>query len=297
MISAIVTTYNRPDLVREAIDSALAQTYEDLEVIVVDDGSTDETPEVLASYGDRIRVVTKPNGGVASARNAGIRASSGELLAFLDDDDIWLPEKTAVQAAYMAEHPEIGICYTDCARFNEHGELGDPDRKPLTGRVFTEFVENYFIIFSTIVVPRAAIDRVGMFDEEYLRQDDLDFMARILEHYPAGYVDEKLIRRRKYARPITPEQVRRSATEQAMYIDKLVARYGGKGVLPRSWEIRKRWSVEMKLGRAEEMQGRAAHARGHYARAMRLRPFRLRAYRRWLQAPRKARKALERLSS
>ena len=95
MVSVIIPTYNRADLVSETIDSVLAQSYRDFEVIVVDDGSTDASGEVLARYGEQIRVVLQENAGEAVARNAGIRVASGEYVGFLDSDDIWLPPKLA----------------------------------------------------------------------------------------------------------------------------------------------------------------------------------------------------------
>ncbi|MBZ0251779.1 MAG: glycosyltransferase family 2 protein, partial [Candidatus Methylomirabilis sp.] len=286
MISVIITAYNRPDFLGEAIDSALAQTYADKEVIVVDDGSTEpRTREVLAAYGDRIRAVRKDNGGVASARNAGIRASKGEILAFLDDDDAWLPEKLARQAEAFEKHPEVGLVYTNCIRFDERGELPDRDMAPRSGRAFKAFVEDYFIVLSTMAVRRACVDAAGLFDQAYRRQDDLDFMARVLELWPCLYLEEPLIRRRKYGRPIRPRDVLLSATEQRLYVDKMTARYGATGKLPWKWTQRKTASVENKLGRYHEMMGDARQARAHYARAIAAWPWKLAPWRRWIAAP------------
>jgi len=288
----ILTTYNRPEMTCEAIDSVLAQTFADYELIVVDDGSTHDTRAVLARYGDRIRYLHKENGGVASARNAGLRAARGALIAFLDDDDIWLPEKLSVQEAFQRRHPELGLIYADCERFDERGRVRDPSgRLPRSGFVFREFVEEYFIIFSTLMVPRAVIERVGGFDEEYLRGDDVDFMGRALEHFPAGYIDRVLIRRRKYARPRTPAEIRLSGTEQLLYVRKFAERYGARGMLPPRWVARKTARAELKLARACEMLGDAAGARAHCRRAIAADPLHLRAFRRWLQAPARARRA------
>lgn len=298
MISVVLTTYNRPDMTVEAIDSVLAQTHPSFELIVVDDGSTDKTPSVLAEYGDRIRVVTKPNGGVASARNVGIAHARGELIAFTDDDDVWLPEKLVRQQAYFDAHPEVGLIYCDCERFNEAGVARDPDgRTPLSGNVFTEFVENYFVIFSTIVVPKKVIDHVGTFDEAYTRGDDIDFIARVFEHYPAGYVDEKLIRRRKYLRAKSAAEIRVAGEEQLYYVEKFTERYGDTGRLPPRWTARKRARAHMKIGRAFELEGDAAQARRHYAQAIRSDPFLIKSFRRWLVAPSRARRARRRAAA
>jgi glycosyltransferase involved in cell wall biosynthesis len=294
VISVILTTCNRSDLCHEAIDSVLSQEGAEFELVVVDDGSTDDTPTMLASYGDAIRVVRKENGGVASARNAGIEAAKGDLLAFLDDDDLFLPGKLRIQAAYHAAHPEVGLIYTDCERFDKRGSAKTKPRtrtaRPLEGLVFREFVEKYFIIFSTMAVPHHVVERVGMFDEDYLRQDDLDFMARVLEHYPAGYIDQKLIRRRKFVTPVTAAHIRRAGNEQMLYVDKLSARYRPEQLPPR-WAARKRARAEEKLARACAMEGDVAGVRRHYWRAIAADPFSLRNYRRWVMADWELRKA------
>ena len=106
-VSVIIPTYNRSKYVTKAIDSVLAQTYRDFEIIVVDDGSTDNTKEVLKPYTDRIKYLYQENTGVSAARNAGIRAAGGQWIAFLDSDDEWLPEKLSIQMDYLSRHNEI----------------------------------------------------------------------------------------------------------------------------------------------------------------------------------------------
>ena len=109
-ISVVIPAYNHGRFLREAIDSVLAQTYAPLEIIVVDDGSTDDTEQIVRSYGDRVRYIRQQNAGVGAARNNGIANARGEYVAFLDSDDLWLPEKLAVQVEYMRRHPECAAC-------------------------------------------------------------------------------------------------------------------------------------------------------------------------------------------
>ena len=108
----IIPTYNRSQMVQEAIDSVLEQDFTDYELIVVDDGSNDNTPEILAGYGQRIKVLHQSNKGVSAARNFGIAAASGQLIALLDSDDLWLPRKLATQVTFFEDNPIVVINQT-----------------------------------------------------------------------------------------------------------------------------------------------------------------------------------------
>ncbi len=120
-VSVVIPTYNRAAYIRQAIDSVLCQSMTDFEVIVVDDGSTDSTGEILASYGDRIRQVRIPNGGPARARNAGMALARGRYIAWLDSDDRYHPAKLALQCAVLDADPGIALVYTECSAFDDHG--------------------------------------------------------------------------------------------------------------------------------------------------------------------------------
>jgi glycosyltransferase involved in cell wall biosynthesis len=125
-VSVIIPTYNSIRFVTEAIDSVLAQTFQDFEILVVDDGSNDETRQVLKEkYGDSIRYLYKENGGVSSARNYGIERAEGKYIAFLDADDVWMPEKLEKQVELLESDSEIGLCYTGAIKVDENLELKD----------------------------------------------------------------------------------------------------------------------------------------------------------------------------
>lgn len=190
-ISVIIPAWNRAGELRHAIDSALAQTLPPLEIIVVDDGSTDETAEVLAQYGDRIRVLRQANQGVAAARNAGIAAARGDLLAFLDSDDVWLPRKLELQAALLEADPELGLVHCG-AEFEGQGVQIDG----MEGSVAAEILklDRKVIIShgSGIVVPRRVAEEAGGFDVRMRVSEDWDFCYRVATRYRVGFVREPL---------------------------------------------------------------------------------------------------------
>lgn len=123
LVSVVIPTFNRAYILEKSIESVLAQTYPSIELIVVDDGSTDGTRELVARYGDRVRYIYQTNAGLAAARNTGFAASRGEFLAFQDSDDLWVPWKVAAQVAVMRKDPQIGLVWTDMTAVTPDGEI------------------------------------------------------------------------------------------------------------------------------------------------------------------------------
>jgi glycosyltransferase involved in cell wall biosynthesis len=201
-ISAVIPTYNYARFLREAIDSALAQTYAPLEIIVVDDGSIDETPEVLAEYGERIRVVRQQNQGVAMARNTGIAAARGEIIAFLDSDDLWEPRKLELQIARFEADPSLGLVHCGVEMFGAGGNTLQVYLGGLEGWVAGEMLrldrEVIIALGSSIMVPKRVAEEIGGFDQRLPPSEDWDFCYRIATRYPIGYVAEVLMRYRMH---------------------------------------------------------------------------------------------------
>ncbi len=202
-VSVIIPTYQLAHLVGQTIDSVLAQTHTDYEIIVVNDGSTDNTKEVLASYGDRITVIHQENQGVAAARNTGIMAARGKYIALLDHDDLWLPNKLEKQVAYLESHPNIGLVYSDTLYFNENGLLPGThaERYPVPPilQSWTLFVRNVIPTCSVVVVRRECLDDVGLFDETMPPCDDYDLWLRVIEKWHIHFLDEALVHYRRSA--------------------------------------------------------------------------------------------------
>jgi len=195
-ISVIIPTYNRAHYLVEAIESVLGQTYGNHEIIVVDDGSTDPTNDVVAAFGDRVVLLRQENRGTGAARNTGIARSSGEFLAFLDDDDIWVERKLSLQMQAFEAAPETDAVYGHTQQFVSP-ELGDGQRarlRHLDGQVAPA------PIAPAMLIRRAAFDRVGPFDESLPIGLEMDWYARLCE---AGLktimLDTVLYRRRLHA--------------------------------------------------------------------------------------------------
>lgn len=194
-VSVIIPTYDRADRVTQAVSSVLAQTYTDFELIVVDDGSRDETPGALATFADRIHMIRhEKNLGVSAARNTGIRASSGAFIAFLDSDDRWLTEKLEVQERFFREHPDAQACQTQ-EIWMRRGRRVNPARRHLkpTGDVFEPSLERCLVSPSAVMLRRGILDEVGLFDESLPVCEDYDLWLRIACCHPIHLIDRELL--------------------------------------------------------------------------------------------------------
>jgi len=180
LTTVVIPTHNRRAMVREAIDSVLAQRGVDFEVIVVDDGSTDGTSASLRELGDRIRVIVTENRGVSAARNLGVAAGSGELIAFLDSDDQWLPAKLATQVAFMRDHPQVEICQTEEIWIRNGRRVNSCNHhRKADGAIFERSLELCLVSPSAVMLRRSLFDRLGGFDESLPACEDYDLWLRI----------------------------------------------------------------------------------------------------------------------
>jgi glycosyltransferase involved in cell wall biosynthesis len=200
-VSVVIPTYNYGRFIRDAIDSVMLQTYPALEVIVVDDGSTDDTQEILAGFGDRIVKVLQKNAGVAAARNAGMAVARGEFLAFLDSDDLWLPEKVEKQIALFEADPELGLVHCGAERFDTAGKTLSVELTGLEGWAARELIalgHGLVAVGSSMMVPRSVAEEVGGFDSRLFACEDGDFCYRVALRYRFGFVSELLVRYRQH---------------------------------------------------------------------------------------------------
>ncbi len=197
LVSIIIPVFNRSVLVMEAIDSVLDQTFDDFELIVVDDGSTDDIRNILRQYGDRLVYIKQENKGVSAARNRGIAAAQGELVAFLDSDDLWLADKLSVQVAFFKKNPHAMICQTE-EMWVRNGKRVNPKkrhRKP-SGMIFEPSLSLCLVSPSAVMIKRELFQEVGTFDETLPACEDYDLWLRISCKYQVYLIDQPFIVKR-----------------------------------------------------------------------------------------------------
>ena len=197
MISVIIPTYNNSKFIVEAIEGVLGQTYTNYEIIVVDDGSTDNTKDSLKPYYGIIRYFYKDNGGVASARNLGIRNAQGDYIAFLDSDDLWASEKLSAVSKVIKSYPQIGLIYSDTYQIDEIGRVvGIFKAKSFGNKSYEQLLFDNFIPASSVVVKRKCFETCGLFFENFetpAGAEDWDLWIRVAKKYDIKHINKPLI--------------------------------------------------------------------------------------------------------
>lgn len=200
-ISAIIPAFNAQKTIARALQSVLSQTRPADEVIVVDDGSTDNTADVIRSFGDAVRLIGQNNAGVSAARNAGIRAASGDWIAFLDADDEWLPEKVNLQIEHLQRHPELVWTFSnmlwDCGEPGKFVSSHPTKKTDLCEKIFDDYfqayIEDLFVSTITVMLKKSVFDTVGYFEPGMKRAQDNDLWYRVAYQFPRiGYLSRPL---------------------------------------------------------------------------------------------------------
>ncbi|HUZ98371.1 MAG TPA: glycosyltransferase [Gaiellaceae bacterium] len=281
-VSAAIITHNRANYLADAITSVLAQTVNDLELIVVDDGSTDETADVVAPYLDRIRYVRQERRGKAAARNAAVELARGELIAFCDSDDIWYPDRLERQLAALEEHPAVGMVHGHVDFVSSDG-LALPDRtseiRVLFGAAhhpqatYASYAFDCRCMSSTILVPRSVFDAVGLYDCE-LPIEDYDFYLRLVLEFDVLFLDgPALAQYRVHDDKTTDYEL---GTGQIQTAEKHLAMLDSRSDIPDSRRARR--NFHLMIAQSSRVLGDRRRARGAALRALALgdpRAFRL----------------------
>jgi len=196
LVSVIIPTYNRGWILKEAVESVLNQDYDAFELIVVDDGSTDDTRDILSAY-NNITVLDQPNQGVSAARNRGVAHARGSFIAFLDSDDVWLPRKLAVQVDFFQQNHKALVCQTQ-ETWVRKGRRVNPGHRhqKQSGMFFKRSLELCLVSPSAVMIKKSFFDEIGRFDESLPACEDYDLWLRINAHHPIYLIDQPLIVKR-----------------------------------------------------------------------------------------------------
>lgn len=286
-LSVIIPAHNAERFLREALDSVFAQEIAEPEVVVVDDGSTDATASVAEGYGRGVRVFRQPASGSARARNTGLDATHGDLIAFLDADDLWVPEKTRLQLQALDAHPEAGLVFSDMVGFrgDRTEETTYFRQRGFTGACTpTSIFLHDMISTPTVILRRSCLRAAGRFDESLPIGQDTDLWFRIALAHPFVVVDRPLVRRRFHDTNVTRHSrllARCVVDVWGRYKDRCIEREPESRRAIEADFARKRWIHLFEEGCALRREGEPAAARRHLAGAIALRPAQWRGWAFW----------------
>ena len=276
LLSVVIPTKDRPEMLRRAVRSVLGQTYAPIELLVVDDGSIDPASEVLEGLGtddlQRFEVLRHAeNQGGAAARNTGLRAARGKYVAFLDDDDRWTPHKLEKQVTALQEAGEAtGVCFAGNRQLDASGDTVDVHIRSTDGDISETILHgNYIGSFSGVVMRRELLEPVGLLDERFPAWQDWEYFVRLAQHTEFVAVPEPLVCRYvDHEDRISPGYEAKREIASLMFEECLRGPAREHGV-----ERQVRGSLQARLGRAAWLEGQFGAARRHYARAIRIYPY------------------------
>jgi glycosyltransferase involved in cell wall biosynthesis len=320
LVSVIIPTYNRALICRTAVESVLSQTHGNVEVVVVDDGSKDNTRELINGLDKRVKYIYQANAGVSAARNTGLGAATGDYIAFLDSDDVWLPWKLEAQLSVLHAYPEAGMVWTDMLAVDENGATlhesylklmysayeyfdretcfrtnhvltdiwkGCPnvytDKKCYSGNIFSWMFMGNLVHTSTALLRRERQKKVGLFDVDLIKSgEDYDFHFRTCRGGDVAYIDVPSIRYQVGAADqlTQPEHMVWIARNNLTTITKMLAVAKDEIRLPRQM-IRKRIAQAHAWVGLMEYDVNHARARKHIMKSLLLSPFQIRLIEYW----------------
>ena len=272
-VTVIIPSYNRKHFLGETLSSVFSQTFRPYEIIVVDDGSTDDTRAFLKTYEDQIRYVHKTHGGEASARNCGLSEASGEYIAFLDSDDLWEPSFLETTITHLEGHATLSLLGTAC------WVIPDRVRRPrlqeafLKGDLFPLLFRKNIITASAVVSKRECFEEVGLFDENLDQATDYDMWLRIAKRYSIGFLNQPLCQWRRH-----PENVSHQQLRHRLCVLRVVQKHYDPSRIPSKLYRHRRSKLLVSLGRAYLKTNLVNQARGCFHEAVRLRPISIRPW-------------------
>ncbi len=295
-VTAVIPCHNGARFIRTAIDSVLAQTFRDLDVVVADDGSSDRSAEIAESYGPPVRLIRVSHGNTQATRSSAIAESDSELVGLLDQDDAWRPDKLARQIARLESDPRLGLCYTDTRGIDPAGQEIPERHNPLqVPRDWTDglgrLLRVNIMAASTVLMRRSALERAGPFDPSFHLAGDWDLWLRIAEEHPIAAVPEVLIDYCWHGGNLSRGRIAMleegiAVQERALARIARHPRWGSDpGLDPYRRAARRKLAARCsELGLLFSREGRRADALSWHARALRLEPLVPRAWSRWARA-------------
>jgi glycosyltransferase involved in cell wall biosynthesis len=271
-ITAIIPTFNSERYICDTVESVLVQTYPVHEVIVVDDGSADDTEKVLARYAGRIRYIRQKNAGPPVARNTGLAHATGDWIALLDSDDLWVRTKLERQMEYLEAHPACGLVYTDMKTFDDTGIIEESVKVSRnlilpSGRIFPQMFAETLFQTSAVLIRKSCLDTVGGFDDALRMGDDYELFLRLARHFELGYVDEPLVLYRQHPTQGTRtwgKQLQQGVPWEFLVLKKIV------GLYPQIFEELGRPKVCQRLSKPYVALAYACFAEGDHKNARHL---------------------------
>lgn len=228
LVSVVIPVFNAEEFIADTVESALSQTYPNVEILAVDDGSSDSSAQILSEFGESIRYLSRENGGPAAARNTGISAARGTYIAFLDADDLWEPDKLAAQVELMEHNPEVGLVHTGSVVFDSTREYPFRSKQlpklMAPSEAFPALFSGNFISTSTVLARSKLFSSLGSFDEsmDFFAVEDYDMWLRFACNAGIGFIPEPLLRYRLHAEGIS-KNINRSYRNETNVINKWYA--------------------------------------------------------------------------
>lgn len=282
-VSVIIPVYKGADFVAQAMESALSQTHQDIEVIVVNDGSPDNSKEIIQPYlcDPRVKYIEQQNAGVANARNTGISLATGKYIAFLDQDDLWHPIKIARQVEFMEKDSEVALVHSDIAFIDAQGQpLATPDWawvRDASGNCIEDLVLANRIATLTVLLRRSCLEEVGAFRQELAPSDDWDLWLQLATRHSFGFIAETLGYYRLHGDNESKKFMKMQISETSV-IERFVSEQGRSTAIPRRLLRRKLLSLYKLTAQLAAREQREVMAREYWFKALLMQPWGLDIY-------------------
>jgi glycosyltransferase involved in cell wall biosynthesis len=280
-ISVLLPCYNGTRWISRAVESILAQTYEDFELVIIDDGSTDNSKEMVALFlsDKRVRYIYQENRGFSAAVNKGIKESKGDLIGFIGQDDLWLPNKLESQVEYLSNHKDVDLVHSNYFSIDPRGRIIGKRNVEMQNvsskrKLIEELFLGNFIGFETVLVKRKCFERVGFFDEHMVGFSDYDMWLRIAGSFNIeGYVDLPLVKKREHRLQLSIIRLDDVLRDELLIVKKAIERYP----FLKKLERKKLGPLYYALGIVLLQKGNKDEAKQKLLKAIRCQPWKLKA--------------------